>query len=130
MKDYNSRPGLYSREGQTSSSAIAGMAMRESFAGQTLMIVSQTPAAIMGNVQTLLILNVDVLLDGWGKCVKKMRKDGMRVPARNAIYVDLFQDFFCSCPSGTDGKRCETSPQRCIGDPCINGGACKDLLHI
>ena len=44
----------------------------------------------------------------------------------NARCVDLFQDYFCVCPSGTDGKRCETSPKRCIGDPCLNDGRCLD----
>jgi hypothetical protein len=37
---------------------------------------------------------------------------------------------FClifSCPKGTDGKRCETAPERCIGSPCLNGGFCRDF---
>ena len=40
--------------------------------------------------------------------------------------MDLFQDYFCVCPKGTDGKHCETAPERCIGSPCMNGGACRD----
>ncbi|GFW80085.1 sushi, von Willebrand factor type A, EGF and pentraxin domain-containing protein 1 [Trichonephila clavipes] len=31
-----------------------------------------------------------------------------------------------SCPSGTDGKKCQTSPQRCIGHPCMHEGLCLD----
>ena len=44
----------------------------------------------------------------------------------NGECVDLFLDYFCVCPSGTDGKHCETAPERCIGSPCMNGGACRD----
>lgn len=33
----------------------------------------------------------------------------------------------CSCPSGTDGKQCETAPERCIGNPCMHGGRCQDF---
>jgi len=32
-----------------------------------------------------------------------------------------------SCPSGTDGKHCETAPERCIGNPCMHGGRCQDF---
>lgn len=31
------------------------------------------------------------------------------------------------CQSGTDGKRCETSPERCVGSPCMNGAICQDF---
>ena len=31
------------------------------------------------------------------------------------------------CPKGTDGKDCQTSPERCIGSPCMNGGICEDF---
>ena len=27
---------------------------------------------------------------------------------------------------GNDGKNCETVPNRCVGDPCVNGGSCDD----
>lgn len=36
-------------------------------------------------------------------------------------------DCCCSCPSGTDGKQCETAPERCIGSPCMHGGKCQDF---
>jgi hypothetical protein len=35
--------------------------------------------------------------------------------------------FLSSCPSGTDGKHCETAPERCIGNPCMHGGQCQDF---
>lgn len=35
-------------------------------------------------------------------------------------------NFTNRCPSGTDGKRCQTSPERCIGTPCMHGGMCND----
>jgi len=35
--------------------------------------------------------------------------------------------FVFSCPSGTDGKQCETAPERCIGNPCMHGGHCQDF---
>lgn len=31
------------------------------------------------------------------------------------------------CPSGTDGKQCETAPERCIGNPCMHNGRCQDF---
>jgi len=31
------------------------------------------------------------------------------------------------CPSGTDGKQCETAPERCIGNPCMHDGKCQDF---
>ena len=34
---------------------------------------------------------------------------------------------FSSCPKGTDGKNCETSPERCVGEPCMNGAQCQDF---
>ena len=46
----------------------------------------------------------------------------------NANCINLLGDFFCACPSGTDGKRCETAPDRCIGNPCMNNG--KTLGHF
>ena len=38
----------------------------------------------------------------------------------------MFEDYFCVCPKGTDGKNCETAPDRCLGSPCQNGGNCRD----
>ena len=35
--------------------------------------------------------------------------------------------FTFRCPSGTDGKRCETAPERCIGNPCMHNGRCQDF---
>jgi len=40
------------------------------------------------------------------------------------IYVDPSS---FSCPSGTDGKQCETAPERCIGNPCMHHGRCQDF---
>ncbi len=34
---------------------------------------------------------------------------------------------FYRCPSGTDGKQCETAPERCIGNPCMHDGKCRDF---
>lgn len=35
--------------------------------------------------------------------------------------------FIDRCPSGTDGKQCETAPERCIGNPCMHHGRCQDF---
>uniref|UniRef100_A0A915DP28 EGF-like domain-containing protein n=1 Tax=Ditylenchus dipsaci TaxID=166011 RepID=A0A915DP28_9BILA len=36
--------------------------------------------------------------------------------------VTLVGDYFCVCPEGVNGKNCEIAPNRCIGEPCHNGG--------
>lgn len=43
------------------------------------------------------------------------------------ILILLFHYFIFRCPSGTDGKQCETAPERCIGSPCMHGGKCQDF---
>lgn len=39
---------------------------------------------------------------------------------------DIILKFCYRCPSGTDGKQCETAPERCVGSPCMHGGKCQD----
>ena len=41
--------------------------------------------------------------------------------------VNLIDDYFCVCPFGVHGKNCEVAPNRCIGEPCHNGGVCGDF---
>lgn len=43
------------------------------------------------------------------------------------LLADITICSICRCPSGTDGKQCETAPERCIGDPCMHGGKCQDF---
>ena len=42
------------------------------------------------------------------------------------ILIYKYNDFFFKI-KGTDGKSCENAPNRCVGDPCINGGICHDV---
>lgn len=44
-------------------------------------------------------------------------------------YVDNYIIYIIihRCPSGTDGKQCETAPERCIGNPCMHHGRCQDF---
>lgn len=46
---------------------------------------------------------------------------------RIRIYNTVYLYFFDRCPSGTDGKQCETAPERCIGNPCMHHGRCQDF---
>lgn len=90
---------------------------------------------------------------GWSgkKCELDMGFCGSDPCKNDATCINLFQDYFCVCPSGevfycfvlqdtymvwnnmifctlgTDGKQCETAPNRCIGDPCQNKGVCSDF---
>jgi len=45
----------------------------------------------------------------------------------NNKFVGLYEFLIDSCPSGTDGKQCETAPKRCIGNPCMHHGHCQDF---
>lgn len=49
--------------------------------------------------------------------------NSIQIPIYNIVYLY----FFDSCPSGTDGKQCETAPERCIGNPCMHRGRCQDF---
>ena len=65
--------------------------------------------------------------DSGQRCEKDISFCQSQPCLNNANCINLLGNFFCACPSGTDGKRCETAPDRCIGDPYINDGQYRDF---
>ena len=62
----------------------------------------------------------------------KKKQDGpdrgaKRPCLNNANCINLLGDFFCACPSGTDGKRCETAPTVASAIRGMNDGQCCDF---
>lgn len=43
------------------------------------------------------------------------------------LVAEATPTYFCACPEGVSGKNCEIAPNRCIGEPCHNGGVCGDF---
>lgn len=66
------------------------MATKENSVKQILMTVPQVRAEMVANVQIWLeTMNVDVLLDGWARCARKMRKDvtNQRVKTMQCVLI-------------------------------------------
>uniref|UniRef100_H3CYG4 Milk fat globule EGF and factor V/VIII domain containing b n=1 Tax=Tetraodon nigroviridis TaxID=99883 RepID=H3CYG4_TETNG len=40
---------------------------------------------------------------------------------------DVFGEYVCRCPPGFDGVHCQNNVNDCAGQPCENGGVCRDL---
>ncbi|XP_047203090.1 milk fat globule EGF and factor V/VIII domain containing b isoform X4 [Girardinichthys multiradiatus] len=40
---------------------------------------------------------------------------------------DVFTDYVCRCQPGFEGSYCQTNVNDCAGQPCENGGTCRDL---
>uniref|UniRef100_A0A9J7XID4 Milk fat globule EGF and factor V/VIII domain containing b n=2 Tax=Cyprinus carpio TaxID=7962 RepID=A0A9J7XID4_CYPCA len=40
---------------------------------------------------------------------------------------DVFTEYVCKCPIGFDGIHCQNNVNDCAGQPCQNGGTCRDL---
>ncbi len=39
-------------------------------------------------------------------------------------FQDLFLDYVCDCAAGYEGKNCSPEPDKCVPNPCMNGGTC------
>lgn len=84
-------------------------------------------------------------MSGWHgeRCQELETQHCAQNPCQNdGKCVTLVGDFFCVCPegnnfllnlkknfffTGVNGKNCEIAPNRCIGEPCHNGGICGDF---
>ncbi|XP_076877600.1 milk fat globule EGF and factor V/VIII domain containing b [Brachyhypopomus gauderio] len=40
---------------------------------------------------------------------------------------DVFTGYVCRCPKGFSGSHCQNNVNDCLGQPCQNGGQCRDL---
>lgn len=40
---------------------------------------------------------------------------------------DVFSEYVCRCQPGFDGVHCQNNVNDCAGQPCKNGGSCRDL---
>ncbi|XP_049577952.1 milk fat globule EGF and factor V/VIII domain containing b isoform X4 [Syngnathus scovelli] len=40
---------------------------------------------------------------------------------------DVFSEYVCKCQPGFDGVHCQNNVNDCAGQPCQNGGSCRDL---
>ncbi|XP_076027182.1 milk fat globule EGF and factor V/VIII domain containing b isoform X3 [Genypterus blacodes] len=40
---------------------------------------------------------------------------------------DVFSEYICKCQPGFDGVHCQNNVNDCAGQPCQNGGVCRDL---
>ncbi|XP_063053665.1 milk fat globule EGF and factor V/VIII domain containing b isoform X1 [Engraulis encrasicolus] len=40
---------------------------------------------------------------------------------------DIFSEYVCKCADGFDGVHCQNNVNDCAGQPCKNGGVCRDL---
>ncbi|XP_037538468.1 milk fat globule EGF and factor V/VIII domain containing b [Nematolebias whitei] len=40
---------------------------------------------------------------------------------------DVFSEYVCKCQPGFEGAHCQTNVNDCAGQPCQNGGSCRDL---
>ena len=42
---------------------------------------------------------------------------------------DIEAEFFCNCPDGFTGDRCETGIDACASNPCQSGGSCQEHVN-
>lgn len=55
------------------------------------------------------------------------RNDGKCEVVSQSRRGDVFSEYVCKCPPGFDGVHCQTNVNDCAGQPCKNGGECRDL---
>ncbi|XP_056107050.1 milk fat globule EGF and factor V/VIII domain containing b isoform X1 [Rhinichthys klamathensis goyatoka] len=55
------------------------------------------------------------------------KNDGVCEIIANSRRGDVFSEYVCKCPKGFDGIHCQNNVNDCAGQPCRNGGVCRDL---
>ncbi|XP_076143239.1 lactadherin-like [Alosa pseudoharengus] len=63
-----------------------------------------------------------------GPCVPNpCKNDGVCEVITNTRRGDVFNEYLCKCQPGFEGPHCQINVNDCAGDPCKNGGKCRDL---
>ncbi|XP_037110764.1 milk fat globule EGF and factor V/VIII domain containing b isoform X4 [Syngnathus acus] len=55
------------------------------------------------------------------------KNDGICAATGQSRRGDVFSEYVCKCQPGFDGVHCQNNVNDCAGQPCQNGGSCRDL---
>uniref|UniRef100_A0A3P9MR60 Milk fat globule-EGF factor 8 protein b n=1 Tax=Oryzias latipes TaxID=8090 RepID=A0A3P9MR60_ORYLA len=55
------------------------------------------------------------------------QNDGVCEATGHSRRGDVFNEYVCKCQPGYEGVHCQTNVNDCAGQPCENGGVCRDL---
>ncbi|XP_043980690.1 milk fat globule EGF and factor V/VIII domain containing b [Gambusia affinis] len=55
------------------------------------------------------------------------QNDGVCEATGQSRRGDVFTEYICKCQPGYEGVHCQTNVNDCVGQPCENGGTCRDL---
>uniref|UniRef100_A0AAY4CF30 Milk fat globule-EGF factor 8 protein n=1 Tax=Denticeps clupeoides TaxID=299321 RepID=A0AAY4CF30_9TELE len=55
------------------------------------------------------------------------RNDGACEVVTHTRRGDVFSEYVCKCQPGFEGPHCQINVNDCMGQPCKNGGVCRDL---
>ncbi|XP_057692055.1 lactadherin-like isoform X4 [Corythoichthys intestinalis] len=55
------------------------------------------------------------------------KNDGICTATGHSRRGDVFTEYICKCQPGFEGVHCQTNVNDCAGQPCQNGGRCRDL---
>uniref|UniRef100_A0A8C7XA74 Milk fat globule EGF and factor V/VIII domain containing b n=1 Tax=Oryzias sinensis TaxID=183150 RepID=A0A8C7XA74_9TELE len=63
-----------------------------------------------------------------GPCIPNpCQNDGVCEATGHSRRGDVFNEYVCKCQPGYEGVHCQTNVNDCAGQPCENGGVCRDL---
>ncbi|XP_008309699.2 milk fat globule EGF and factor V/VIII domain containing b isoform X4 [Cynoglossus semilaevis] len=63
-----------------------------------------------------------------GPCVPNpCKNDGLCEVTGLTRRGDVFSEYICKCQPGFEGFHCQNNINDCVGQPCLNGGTCRDL---
>ncbi|XP_077423631.1 milk fat globule EGF and factor V/VIII domain containing b isoform X4 [Vanacampus margaritifer] len=55
------------------------------------------------------------------------KNDGICAATGHSRRGDVFSEYVCKCQPGFEGVHCQNNVNDCAGQPCQNGGSCRDL---
>ncbi|XP_054632606.1 milk fat globule EGF and factor V/VIII domain containing b isoform X4 [Dunckerocampus dactyliophorus] len=55
------------------------------------------------------------------------KNDGVCSVTGHSRRGDVFSEYVCKCQPGFEGVHCQNNVNDCVGQPCQNGGTCRDL---